>query len=104
GTDFNKEGIKGIGPKKAIKIVKEGKFDEFKDQLGVDADVLRGLFLKPEVTDRFDLKWKNPNSESIKKILVDGHGFSEERVDKGFNRLGTAFETTVTQSSLSQWF
>ena len=104
GTDFNKEGIKGIGPKKAIKIVKEGKFDEFKEQLEVDADVLRKLFLEPEVTDDFELKWKSPNLEEIKKILVDEHSFSEERVERAGKRLNEAFNTAVTQSSLSQWF
>ena len=104
GTDFNKEGIKGIGPKKAIKIVKEGKFDEYKNQLEVEADVLRKLFLEPEVTDKFELKWKNPNLEEIKKILVDEHSFSEERMERAGKRLKEAFNTAVTQSSLNQWF
>jgi len=35
GTDFN-EGVKGIGPKKALKIVREGRLDEIRKELDFD--------------------------------------------------------------------
>ena len=61
GTDFN-EGIKGIGPKKALASVKEGKtvkqvYKEQGIEPEVDLDELRELFLKHDVTKDYELKW-----------------------------------------------
>jgi len=54
GTDFN-EGIKGIGPKKALKLVKEYKKlenlpREVRDYLPKNYEAIRKFFLEPEVT------------------------------------------------------
>ncbi len=88
GTDFN-EGIKGIGPKKSLKLIKQNgnienalatvgdenapTFDEIKE--------IRKIFLKPEVTDDYNLEWSVPDHDKILKILCDGHHFSRERVE-----------------------
>ncbi len=103
GTDFN-AGVRGIGPKKGYKAVKEGKMGEFKEALGDRYDMVKELFLKPETTDKYKLEWKPPNAEKIRGILVGEHSFSEMRVDKGIERLEEAFTKNVSQSSLSQWF
>jgi len=107
GTDYNLGGVKGIGPKKALKAVKEGRFKEFEEQIefsdDVDVDMLKGLFLKPEVKEKVDVKFTKASKEKVDKVLVDGHGFSEERVGKALKRLGDAYDKTVSQSNLSQW-
>jgi len=85
GTDYNL-GIEGIGPKTALKIVKEGKFSEYASKIP-NADNLKQLFLNPLVTKDFELEWKRPNYEKIKELLVDRHDFSEERVKAALDRL-----------------
>jgi len=103
GTDFN-AGVKGIGPKKGYKIVKEGHMAQYKEALGERYEMVRELFLKPKVTDKYELKWSKPDAPAVMKILADGHGFSDMRIDRGIKRLEEAYEKSVSQSSLRQWF
>jgi len=104
GTDFNKGGVRGIGPKKGYKVVKDGKMEEYREAMGKNYEIIRDLFLKPKTTDKYELKWSPPKPEKIKKILIDNHGFSEMRVNRGIKRLEEAYTQNVSQSSLSQWF
>ncbi len=100
GTDFN-EGIKGIGPKKALKIIKENRLDEI--ELDFDIDAVRDIFLKPNVTNEYDLEWKNPNREKLIEMLCEDHEFSRERIEKAASNLENAMQE-FTQKSLSSWF
>ena len=102
GTDFNKGGVRGLGPKKGLKVVKEGKIDEYKEAMGDKYDMIKKLFMEPEVTDDYELNWVAP--DKLMKILVENHGFSEMRVSRGIKRLEEAFTKNVSQSSLSQFF
>ena len=95
GTDYNPGGVKGIGPKNALKLVKkygsdfEKLFKEAKWDDNFDfpwADVFN-LIKKMPVTDKYDLKWKPVDKEKIKKLLVDEHDFSYERIDSALNKL-----------------
>jgi flap endonuclease-1 len=104
GTDYNKGGVKGIGPKKGLKIVKEGKMDEYREAMGDKYGIIRDLFLKPEVTDDYEVKWASPNRDKIREILVEEHSFSDMRVDRGIKRLEDAYKQNIQQSNLSQWF
>src|SRR6185295_410374 len=57
GTDFN-DGIKGIGPKKALKLVKDfGSIEnmpaEIRDGAGTAVSEIRQIFLHPDVTDNY---------------------------------------------------
>lgn len=92
GTDFN-EGIKGIGPKKALKLVSE--FDtidnmpaEIRDAVGPGVRDIRSLFLQPEVTDDYSVQPHPPDLAGVIRLLCDEHEFSRERVtaalDRGF--------------------
>lgn len=103
GTDFN-AGVRGIGPKKGYKIVKDGRMGQYKEALGEKYEMLRELFLRPQVTEKYELKWEKPDGPKIMKILVDGHGFSDMRIDRGVKRLEEAYAKNVSQSSLRQWF
>ncbi|MBW2990001.1 flap endonuclease-1 [Candidatus Woesearchaeota archaeon] len=95
GTDYNIGGIKGIGPKNALKLVKKYKsdFDSlFKDSEWGEyfdfswTDVFY-LIKKMPVTDSYKLEWKAIDSDKAVKILVEDHDFSEERVSNMLSRL-----------------
>jgi len=108
GTDFN-FGIKGIGPKKALEAVKEGKTvddiaKEMQTELEVDSEQLRNIFLKPNVTSDYKVEFKDPNPEKITEILVEKHDFSKERIQKVIDKLTKSFEQKNTQSKLDSWF
>jgi len=88
GTDFN-EGIKGIGPKKSLKLIKQnGNVENALSTLGgenvptfEEIKEIRKIFLKPDVTDDYTLEWSAPDNDKILKILCDEHHFSIERVE-----------------------
>lgn len=100
GTDFNVGGVKGIGPKKALKLVKENKKveDIFKN-LNVDFNWKKvfDIFESIDVTRDYKLKWDNINIEKIKKILVDKHDFSGERVDNLIRKRGNKKESDLSR-------
>src|SRR5687767_8668213 len=65
GTDFN-EGVKGIGPKKALKLVSDyGAIDnmpaDLREALGPVVSEIRQLFLKPEVTEDYEIAFNPPD-------------------------------------------
>ncbi|HEY9246314.1 MAG TPA: flap structure-specific endonuclease, partial [Candidatus Methanoperedens sp.] len=105
GTDFN-EGIKGIGPRKALKLVKKhGSIEGVLAELNADIKNLseiRALFLNPPVTSDYGLRWKKPDPEAIKGFLCKEHDFSEARVDKAVERLLLASDKS--QKTLDKWF
>jgi len=105
GTDYN-EGIKGIGPKKALKLIKKhGSIEGALDELNADIKNLaeiRKLFLNPEVTADYELRWRKPDSSAIIKFLCAGHDFSEARVSKAVERLLLASDEG--QKTLDKWF
>lgn len=100
GTDFN-SGVKGIGPKKALKIVRENKFNSI--DVGCDADEVRELFLKPKVTDDYEVRWNSPKADEMVEFLSEEHSFSEERVRKAAGNLSDAMKE-FSQKNISQWF
>ncbi len=105
GTDYN-EGIKGIGPKKALKaIMKQGNIEGVLKELNTDIKYfaeIRELFLYPDVTPDYELKWRKPNASAVIDFLCKGHDFSRERVSKAVERLLEASDTG--QKTLDRWF
>src|SRR4029434_5226247 len=90
GTDFN-EGIKGIGPKKAIKLVSDcGSIErmpaDIQEGLGPAVAEIRDLFLRPEVTDDYGIEFKAPDRDGITRFLCEEREFSRERVTAAINR------------------
>jgi len=84
GTDFN-EGIKGIGPKKALKLVSDcGSIEnmpaEIRDEAGAVAPDIRAIFLQPDVTDNYQIQFTRPDLDGIVRFLCDEREFSRERV------------------------
>lgn len=95
GTDFNPNGIKGIGPKNALKLVKkyggnfellfrEVKWEGFFDYPWQEVfDLIKHM----PVTDDYGLKWKKPDEDKIIGLLVGKHDFSEERIRSQIGRI-----------------
>ena len=113
GTDYNPKGIPGIGQKKALDIVKKHKqpvliFKSVEEQIMSlpEADRFNWqeifqLFHKP-ATINVDFEFGKLNEEKIKKILVEEHDFSLERVEKQLEKLHELKEKKK-QKGLSDW-
>ncbi|HZX12583.1 MAG TPA: flap endonuclease-1 [Candidatus Nanoarchaeia archaeon] len=91
GTDFNRGGVRGIGPRKALKLLYTYKnnFDELFSTLKTyfDWKEIFTLFKDIPITKEYELLWKKPDQEAIKKLLVDEHEFNEERVQGVLDKL-----------------
>ncbi|MFC1768168.1 flap endonuclease-1 [Nanoarchaeota archaeon] len=90
GTDYNSGGIKGIGPKKALDLIKKHKkdFDALFEEVKWDdiydfpwTDVFYTIKKMPK-TDDYKMEWKEPDIDAIKELLVQENDFSEERIEK----------------------
>jgi flap endonuclease-1 len=95
GTDYNPGGIKGIGPKKALKLVSEYKTKEeiFKAVIEnpkyvVDFDwkEVFELIKNPDVTKDYKIEFGKFDFEKVKQILLD-YEFSEERIERQFDKI-----------------
>lgn len=91
GTDFNPGGVKGIGPKKALALVKQFKhpvsiFKEVEGRMDFDWQQIFEIFKKPNVR-REKIVFPRLNEQEIYQILVDEHEFSRERVEKQLDKL-----------------
>ncbi|MEA1924613.1 MAG: flap endonuclease-1 [Candidatus Altiarchaeota archaeon] len=100
GTDFN-EGLKGVGPKKALKIVRGGGIDSV--DLDVELDEVRSLFLEPDVVDDYEVRWETPDMEGLVSFLCDEREFSRDRIIRGYGNLESALGE-LSQRDLSDWF
>jgi len=98
GTDYN-PGIKGIGPKKGLKLVlKYGCLEDIPDlEYSWDVERIRSLFLKP-ATIEADPVFRAPNTGQIAYYL-EQKGFSSRRINKGVQRLRIAFKQVGRKQS-----
>lgn len=98
GTDYNPGGVKGIGPKKALKLVLEhkkpekifGEVESFEKEgkYAIDFDwkeVFEAL-KNPEIDKKYKIEFPKLDLKKIKKILIE-HEFSEERINNQFDKL-----------------
>ncbi len=95
GTDYNLGGIKGIGPKNALKLVKkygsdfEGLFKDVKWNEFFDYPwkEVYDLFKNIPIEKEYLIEWKEPNKEEVIDLLVNEHDFAMERVKTVLDRL-----------------
>jgi len=114
GTDYNPKGIPGIGQKKALDIVRKHKqpvliFESVGERIMSLPEEDRfewkdifELFKKHDVRD-FDIKFPKVDEGEIKRILVEEHNFSEERINKQLEKLKELAEKKK-QKGLGDWF
>jgi flap endonuclease-1 len=90
GTDFN-EGVRGIGPKKALKLVQEYGLIEnmpaaIRDSVVWPLEPIRSIFLQPDVTDDYAIDWKPPDIDGILQYLCEEREFARDRVTAALER------------------
>ncbi|HVX01600.1 MAG TPA: flap endonuclease-1 [Nitrososphaera sp.] len=107
GTDFNPAGFSGIGPKTAIKLIKENgrleKVEKIRDQLAqVPYQDIRDIFLKPEVPNADGVTFGEVSRERVLDFLCVQKSFSTDRVAGTLDRLQKAQDSR--SQSLEKWF
>ena len=103
GTDYNIGGIKGIGPKKALDIVKNNKMEKYINDIE-NYEEIKNIFKNPKITDDYNLKLKTPNIEGLKEFLIEEHDFSEDRIMPSIKKLETMINKKKSQTTLESWF
>jgi len=110
GTDFNPEGVKGIGPKTAVKLIREYgnienlKANDPKVSAPTDSDSIRRIFLDPAVTTSYSLKWSPPDEQKVVDFLCRERDFSEERVRKAVSKMTLSNHPSARKSTLESYF
>ncbi len=110
GTDFNPEGIKGIGPKTALKLIRQHEILEnllptLKEaEFPVEPQRIREIFLNPKVTNNYKIIWKEPDPEGVIDFLCREKDFSEERVRKALGKMAEGMRKSKGKVTLETWF
>lgn len=107
--------IRGIGPKKAIELVKKyGNIETILENLDTKKypppenwlfTEARRLFKTPDVTpaDEIELKWEKPDEEALVAYMCGEKGFQEDRIRKACLKLVKA-RGGATQGRLDSFF
>ena len=111
GTDYNPEGIPGIGPQRALRLIQEyGNLDKLINtilknvQFPVDPFKIREFFLNPPVTQDVNVKFKEPNEDEVIRLLVEEHDFSQDRVKNALERLKKSMGKARGSTTLDSFF
>jgi flap endonuclease-1 len=107
GTDFNPDGFERVGPKTALKYIKEhGKLEnvpQIQAQLEqIDYKQIRKIFLEPKVADVSEIKFGTINYSEIVRYLSLERDFSKDRLESSLGKLQKA--TQRRSHTLEQWF
>jgi flap endonuclease-1 len=106
GTDYNIQGVPGIGPKRALDLVKKYKTPEavFKNvKHDFNWQKIYDIFTKMKVKTDYNLEWNPLDKEKVIKLLVDKHDFSLERIEALLSKENKDKKPTK-DNSLSKWF
>jgi flap endonuclease-1 len=106
GTDFN-QGIKGVGPKKALELVKSyGKLEKMPSnilsKLSPNFNDVREIFAKPEITSDYKLGYGKLKDEELYHFLCDERNFSRKRVETAVTRM-KEFYSRKEELGLDKW-
>ncbi len=110
GTDFNPEGVKGLGPKTALKLVKEhGNIENALPHLKnaefpVEPRRIREIFLHPKVTDNYKVEWRELDVEGVIDFICRQRDFSEDRVRKALQKMREGAKKLKGKTTLEKWF
>jgi flap endonuclease-1 len=110
GTDFNPDGIKGLGPKTALKLIKEhGTLENALPHIKnaafpVEPNCIRQVFLHPEIkTDYGKMEWKEPDVEGIVGFMCGEKEFLEDRIRKSLDRMTQGSKKQKSKQTLEKW-
>lgn len=110
GTDFNPDGVKGVGPKTAVKLIQEhGNLETVMTtnpeiEIQPSPETIRKIFLQPNVTTQYSLKWSKPDEEKVVSFLCGQRDFSEDRVRKAVARMDAFSKSTGVKTTLESYF
>jgi flap endonuclease-1 len=110
GTDFNPDGIEGLGPKTALKLIKEhgtleNALPHVKNaEFPTEPRQIREIFLKPVVSDNYRLEWLEPDVEGVVNFICRERDFSEDRVRKTLEKMQKGITNSRGKTTLEKWF
>ncbi|MEM2455136.1 MAG: flap structure-specific endonuclease, partial [Candidatus Bathyarchaeia archaeon] len=110
GTDYNPEGVKGIGARTALKLVKlygslERVLPTLKSaEFPVEPEKIKEIFLHPNVTDNYIIEWREPNIDGVVEFLCGERDFSEDRVRKALEEAIKGMKEAKAKKTLEEWF
>jgi flap endonuclease-1 len=101
GNDFS-PGIKGIGPKKGLKLIKkyenlENVPDDILNELPEEYNEIRNIFLNPPVTDDYSVEYTRFKKDSLINFLRERR-FSEKHIKTIVKRM-----ESFSQDTLERW-
>jgi flap endonuclease-1 len=108
GTDFD-EGVKGVGPKKALKIVKDSStLAQAAEKAGASGqlplfEAVEHFFLSPPVHKGVEVSFGGMDTEGLMKFLCGRHDFSEERVRRTCESTRKQMKEKGAQTKLDAW-
>ncbi|HZI70013.1 MAG TPA: flap endonuclease-1 [Nitrososphaeraceae archaeon] len=107
GTDYNPEGFSGIGPKTALKLIREyGKLENIEKIRHLLSNIpyqeIRDIFLNPEIPKVDDIQFNEVNYTSIVDFLCIEKSFSTDRVNGAIKKLNKSLINR--NQSLEKWF
>jgi flap endonuclease-1 len=107
GTDFNPGGFPGIGPKTALRLIKENRRLEDVEKVrhllqDVPYEEIRRIFLSPEHPNVSEIVFGSVNREKVLDYLCVEKSFSTDRVSGQLDKLHKSLENK--SQSLEQWF
>jgi flap endonuclease-1 len=106
GTDFNM-GIKGVGPKTALKLVKKhGKIenlpDEFLSKIPPQYEEVREIYLHSKTTAQYTLGYASLQENELFRFLCDQRDFAPRRVETAVERMRKVYRRKK-QTGLEKW-
>ncbi|MCS7140247.1 MAG: flap endonuclease-1 [Candidatus Nezhaarchaeota archaeon] len=110
GTDYNPDGVKGVGPKTALKLIKtygslEKVLKAIPDaEFPVDPLDIKRIFMEPQVTGNYKLEWRKPDVDGIITFLCEERDFSKERVMNALDRILKVHQQYARQPTLESFF
>ncbi len=118
GTDYN-PGVRGVGPKTALKLVSEyksldalikylkrpnlkirGEQVNFDLAFPVEPELLFDAFYNPKVVDKYYIRFEKPKKNELINFLCEERNFNQERVKDGLSKI----LKTSRQSKLDSFF
>ncbi len=110
GTDYNPDGIKGIGPKTALKLMKKhGSLEESLPHIKNASfphpiEEIKELFINPRTTDEYNLEWSKPDVAGLIGFLCGEHNFSQQRVMSAIEKMKAGMVPRAKKTTLDKFF
>ncbi len=106
GTDYNPGGVKGTGPKTALKLVREFRtldnvMKHVEWNFKISPEEIADFFLNPPVRDA-EIEKNEMQPEKLREFLVEEHEFGEERIGSVIDRMKKGREESK-QKGLDQF-